>query len=314
MMLNAPKQNSKFVAKALTLFVLMLAATCQQLSAMDRDTYPDTVNNARLLAVVGTEAALYGGSMAYLQYVWYTDHQRVPFHFYNDSKGYLQIDKAGHTYGSYLESYIGYHALRHAGVGKNKSLLLGGTLGILLQSTIEIWDGLYEGWGFSWRDMAANAFGSAFVIGQELQWDEQKVKYKFSFAPSPYAAQANGYLGRGFNELFNDYNGHTYWFSTGIHQLLPKWNIPQWLNIAAGYSANGMYGEYENIKHYRGVDIPPTQRYRQYLLSLDVDWTKIPTRSRVLKKIFNAIFMVKLPFPTIEINGLGKVKGYWIYY
>jgi uncharacterized protein YfiM (DUF2279 family) len=276
--------------------------------------YPDSVKKSQLRAVLATEAALYAGSMAYLQFIWYKDHKAVPFHFYNDSKGYLQIDKFGHTFGAYLESYIGYHALRCAGVKKGKALLLGGTLGIILQTPIEVWDGLYEGWGFSWSDMAANTAGSAIVIGQELLFDEQVVKYKFSFSPSPYARQANGFLGTGFDQLFNDYNGHTYWLSMGINRIVPHSKIPDWLNISVGYSANGMFGEFENIAHYRGVNIPATTRYRQYLLSLDVDWTKIKTNNKFLKTLFQGMFMIKLPFPAIEINSLGKVSGHWLYY
>lgn len=276
--------------------------------------YPDSLKKGRVWAVAGTEAALYLGSMAYLQFIWYKDHERVPFEFYNDSKGYLQIDKFGHIYGSYLESYIGYHALRCAGVKKKKALLWGGALGIILQTPIEVWDGLYEGWGFSWSDMAANAVGSAFVIGQELLFDEQIVKYKFSFSPSPYAKQANGYLGTGFDQLFNDYNGHTYWLSMGLNRIIPTKKIPDWLNISVGYSANGMFGEFENIHSYYGVAIPETRRYRQYLLSLDIDWTKIKTKNKFLKTLFQGMFMVKLPFPTIELNTTGQFKGHLLYY
>jgi len=274
----------------------------------------DSIKNGRLWTVLGTEAALWTGSMAYLQFVWYKDANRAPFEFYDDSKGYLQVDKFGHMYGSYLESYVGYHSLRWAGVSKKKALIYGGTLGILLQTPIEVWDGLYEEWGFSWSDMAANTLGSAFVIGQELLWDEQRIKYKFSFSPSPYAKTANGYLGTGFGQLFNDYNGHTYWLSMGINKIVHNKILPAWLNIAVGYSANGMIGEFDNLQSYRGVSIPEYQRYRQYLLSLDVDWTKIKTNNRILKKIFQGMFMVKLPFPALELNGLGQVKAHWLYY
>lgn len=273
------------------------------------------LHRGRLAAIAGTEAALYAGSMVYLQFVWYKDHERVPFEFYNDSKGYLQVDKCGHAYGAYLESYIGYHALRWAGLPRKKALIFGGALGFVLQLPIEIWDGLYEGWGFSWSDVGANAFGSALVIGQELLWQEQRIKYKFSFAPSPYAPKANGYLGTTFaGQLFNDYNGHTYWLSIGLNKLIPSERIPDWLNVAVGYGANGMYGEFDNITRYRGVTIPETTRYRQFLLSLDIDWTKIKTRNKVLKTLFQGMFMVKLPFPAIEINTLGKVKVYGLYY
>lgn len=304
----------KFLALITIFLFINCTAAFAQADSSQHNNQKDSINYPRLWTVVGTEAALWTGSMAYLQFVWYKDAKRVPFEFYDDSKGYLQVDKLGHVYGSYLESYIGYHSLRWAGLSKKKALIYGGTLGILLQTPIEIWDGMYEEWGFSWSDMAANTLGSALVIGQELLWDEQKIKYKFSFYPSPYAKSANGYLGEGFGQLFNDYNGHTYWLSTGINQIVPNKILPQWLNIAVGYSANGMIGEFENLQRYKGVNIPHYERYRQYLVSLDIDWTKIKTNNKILKTIFQGMFMVKMPFPALEINGIGQIKGHWLYY
>lgn len=265
--------------------------------------------------VISTEAALYLGSMSYLQFIWYKDHESVPFHFYNDNNGYLQVDKFGHAFGSYLESYIGYHWLKSTGVSKKKALIYGGTLGLILQTPIEVFDGLYEGWGFSTGDMIANAAGSALVIGQEMAFDEQIVKYKFSFSRSRYADQANGYLGSNtLQSLFYDYNGHTYWLSINANKLFLKNKLPDWLNLAVGYSANGMFGEFENKTFHHGVSIPETERYRQFLLSLDIDFTKIKTRSSFLNALFQGMFFVKIPFPALEINSKGQLKGHGLYY
>lgn len=269
----------------------------------------------KIAPILATETALYGGSIAYLWGVWYKDMERVPFQFYNDNKGYLQIDKFGHAFGSYLEGYITYHWLRSVGVKKKPALIFGAPVGIILQTQIEVLDGMYEGWGFSTGDMIANAAGSAFIIGQELAFDGQPIKYKLSFSRSPYADQANGYLGDNYlQSLFYDYNGHTYWLSAGIHHAFPEKNIPEWLNLAVGYSANGMFGEFENIPRYRGVDIPPTERYRQFLLSADIDWTKIQTRNKILNGILQGMFFVKLPFPALEVSSQGKIRGYWLYF
>ncbi len=272
------------------------------------------IHKGRLATVVATESVLYVGSMAYLQFVWYKDDARVPFTFYNDAAGYLQVDKFGHAYGAYMESYLGYHALRWAGVPKKKALLYGGTLGFMLQAPIEIWDGLYEGWGFSWSDIGANAVGTSLFLVQEHLFDEQRVRYKFSFVASPYARQAHGYLGSTWlGEVFGDYNGHTYWLSMSLNRIIPSRKIPDWLCLSVGYGANGLFGEFENLRYYRGA-IPETQRYRQFLLSLDVDWTKIKTRRPFLKKVFNSMFTLKLPFPAIEFNTKGQVRGYGVYY
>ncbi len=109
-------------------------------------------------------------------------------------------------------------------------------------------------------------------MGQESVFRGQIIKFKFSYHETSYSQKANGYLGtNSFDRLMDDYNGHTYWFSFSAHHLMGKTKIPSWLNLAFGYSANGMYDEFENKTTYRGVDIPETIRYRQFLFSLDVD-------------------------------------------
>lgn len=268
----------------------------------------------RLIPVASTFSSLYVGSMAYLQFVWYEDKERVPFEFYHDLEGYKQIDKFGHMYGSYLESYTGFHSLLWSGVPRKQAIWIGGSLGFIMQLPIEIWDGMYEGWGFSWSDVGANLMGSALVIGQELIFHAQPIKYKLSFSHSPYADMANGYLGNGFNELFYDYNGHTYWLTFGLHHLIPSRHIPKWLDLAVGYSAGGMFGEFKNRTSYHGVIIPDTQRYRQFLLSFDIDFSKIKVRNKTLQAIFNKMFILKVPFPAIEYNTKGEWKAYPYYY
>ena len=273
------------------------------------------VSRNTIYKAAGYTAAYYTGSLFVLSKTWYKDRKRVPFHFYNDNKGYMQVDKFGHTFGAYIYSYIGYHYLLNSGYTRKEALYFGATLGVILQTPIEIMDGIYEGYGFSLGDMVANTAGSALVFGQELMFHEQIVKYKFSYWESSYSKKANGYLGTTtLNRLLKDYNGQTYWLSMPINRLVSNDKIPSWLSIAVGYGANGMYGEFKNISTYKGVDIPKTERYRQYLLSLDIDWTKIKTKSKFLRVILKGMTFVKLPFPAIEYNSKGRFVGYWLYY
>ena len=295
--------------------VSLIAFTPSRSQVVKNKNYPDEINKRMLTTAIVSESVFYFGGMSYLQFLWYKDHERVPFHFYNDNSGYLQVDKFGHSFGSYLESYIGYHWLRRSGVPKKQSLLYGGTLGFLLQAPIEVFDGLYEGWGFSWGDIVANTSGAAFLIGQELLFDDQVFKYKMSMSQSEYAPLANGYLGNNiFESLFYDYNSLTFWISGNVNRFVMHDKLPDWLNLSVGYSANGMYGEFTNRRYFRGVVIPETERYRQFLLSLDIDWTKIHTNSRFLNGVLQAMAFIKLPFPALEFNTLGKLKGYWMYY
>jgi hypothetical protein len=52
--------------------------------------------------------------MAVMERVWCRDRDRVLFHFFNDNAADPQVDKAGHAFGAYVQSYVGYHWLRHA--------------------------------------------------------------------------------------------------------------------------------------------------------------------------------------------------------
>jgi hypothetical protein len=268
-----------------------------------------------LTAAVVSPLAVYIGGISYLSFIWYKDHERVPFHFYNDNAGYLQMDKMVHAFGAYAESYVCYHWMRKAGVSKNKALLYGGSMGFIYQLPVEIFDGLYEGWGFSWGDVVANAAGSVIMVGQEWLFDEQVVRHKMSYSKSQYFDQANGYLGNNiFDSFFYDYNSHTHWFSVNANRFMFKGVLPQWINVSLGYSANGMFGEFENRTYFRGIRLPEAERTRQFLFSLDVDWEKIPTHSNFLKLVFKGLNFVKMPFPAVEINSKGAVKGYWFYF
>jgi hypothetical protein len=88
--------------------------------------------------------------------------------------------------------------------------------------------------------------------------------------------------------------------SCNIWSFLPNRNqskFPRWLNIAAGYGANGMLGGFSNPPEFANVP-----RYQQFYLSIDFDFTKIPTKSRFLKSLFRVISIIKIPMPAIEFS------------
>ena len=279
-----------------------------------RDNYPDTLNKKRLYTIIGAEAGIYGAGLSFLGFLWYSDKERVPFHYYDDSKGYLQMDKWGHAFGAYQESYNAYYALRWAGVGKGKSMIFGAPLGLIFQTPIEIFDGMYEGWGFSWSDMLANAAGATLFAVQEGLLDEQWVLMKFSYSPSGYP-KYHWILGESeLESFFVDYNGHTQWLSVNLQKATTIDKLPPWLNLAIGYSGNGMIKEFDNPTWYQGKPFPYLERYRQWVFSLDVDLTRVPVRRPWLAKLFRYANILKVPFPAIEFNRIDKVKGHWLYY
>lgn len=270
--------------------------------------YPDTLNKKRLRTVMITETSSYVAGLSFLSFIWYKDQKRVPFHFYDDSRGYLQMDKVGHAYGAYRESYAAYYALRWAGMDKKKALWIGGPTGLIFQTPIEVFDGLYEDWGFSWYDMAANTVGAAMFMAQEAAFDEQVVLMKFSYSPSGYPKYHETLGETQLESFFLDYNAHTYWLSGNISKLTGSEKVPAWLNIAFGYSADGMFKEFENPEFYQGRPFPHFERQRQFLLSLDVDFSRIPTNSKFVKSVFRAVNLVKVPFPALEVNRVDGLR------
>ena len=264
---------------------------------------------------LAAEGVVLSGAILYLKHEWYHDKKRVPFHFYNDFKGWNQVDKLGHFYVSYLESNVGYSILKKFKFSEKKALYFGGFQGLILETPIEFLDAYYEGWGFSVSDLVANTLGSVFFIMQQKIFNEQVIKPKLSFSKSIYASEANGLLGKKslISQFVYDYNAYTYWFSFSPNKIFKFKKVPKWLNLAIGYGANGMLGEFENKSIYKGEEIPSFKRYRQFYLSLDIDFSKIRTKSKFVNKIFDGLSYIKIPLPTLELSNK-KMKGYFFYF
>lgn len=273
----------------------------------------DTVfHPKRFVATAGIEAGLITTTLTGLYYIWYKDYPSSKLHSFNDNSEWLQVDKLGHSISAYTVGKYGFDLYRGCGVSKNKSLIFGGSIGFIYLTGVEIMDGYSSGWGFSWGDMAANAFGTSLFIGQQWAFNQQYVIMKFGYHPTNYAQYRPDLLGSGFMQrLLKDYNGHTYWLSGNIYSFLPQeFKFPKWINIAVGYGADGMLGGFSNPE---GAEYPEFSRERQYYLSLDVDFTRIPVENLWLKSILNVLSYVKLPFPTLEIGSNGA-KFHPIYF
>lgn len=278
-------------------------------------TQPDSLNRKRLALVTATGAVVYTCTMAGLYNLWYKDYPQSAFHLFNDNGEWLQMDKFAHTTASYYLGLIGYSSLRWAGVPEKKSIWYGGLTGLVCLTSIEIMDGFSEQWGFSTGDMIANTAGTALFIGQQLGWHDQKFVMKYSFHSSPYAQYNPELLGSTtLQHMVKDYNGQTYWLSANISSLgLQHTRFPKWLNIAAGYGAEGMTGAFSNPTEVDGVPVPYSERYRQFYLAPDIDLSRIPVKSKTLKLILNTIGFLKIPMPTIEFNKNG-VKFHPLYF
>jgi hypothetical protein len=274
------------------------------LNAQQKDSI--TFQPKRLRNVLAIETSLYGATMLGLNQLWYKDYPREQFHFFNDNKEWLQIDKVGHAFSAYYLGLVGMEALHWSGVRKTKSTWLGGGLGFLFLSTIEVFDGFSRDWGFSTGDMIANASGYFLAVGQQQLFNKQIAMLKVSFQASPYAQVRPNVLGSGFSErIMKDYNGQTYWLSFAIADVIPVGKkFPPWLALAFGYGAKGMYGGFDNKWESKGAyyDFSSVKREREFYAALDINLWRIKTKNKMLQSIFKTIGFLKVPLPTYEFT------------
>ena len=272
--------------------------------------------------VLGTvQTSLWAGSFVALNQAWYANYPKSPFHFYNDGKEWLQMDKLGHSWSTYQISQHTTKIWEWAGTGHQQSVLIGSLSGMAYLSVIEILDGYSDKWGFSGYDVLANAAGAGLFAFQELGWKEQRIQMKLSYLPVRYGnltERADDLFGEGgIEKVLKDYNGQTYWLSANIKSFFPNSNVPSWLNIAAGYGAKTMLGGYEN-KWYEGNGNLMTRfdikRVRRFHLSLDIDLSKIKVKNKKIETIFSLFNVLKIPAPSFEIRSDGQFKFHPLYY
>ncbi len=257
------------------------------------------------------------GSLIFLNQAWYSDYSTGKFHFFNDNGEWLQMDKAGHTFTTYQMSRLMMEAYNWAGYSEKQKLIIGGGIGFVYMTAIECMDGFSRGWGYSWGDQLADVIGSGMAIVQEACWKQQRIQLKFSYAQSGLAKYNPSLLGENkYSQLLKDYNAQTYWLSVNPSAFIKKQNkFPKWLNVAIGYSAYGMLGGYTNriVAVDNNGNVLKIERQRRFYFSLDVDLTRIKTKSKLLKGIFSVVNILKFPAPALEFSKNG-LRFYGVYY
>jgi uncharacterized protein YfiM (DUF2279 family) len=279
----------------------------------------------RIWLVAGTNVAGYGGSLIILNNAWYKGYARTSFHTFNDSREWLQVDKVGHAWTAYNAGKASAAMWRWAGLSDKKAVWIGGLSSVVYLTAIEFLDAHSAKWGWSWSDIAANFVGSGLFIGQEALWKEQRIQYKFSFHKKNYGdpvleTRADNLFGKTWYErMLKDYNAQTYWFSANLKSFFPQSKLPAWLNVAAGYGADGMYGGFKNKWNDHNdpgfpIDRTDIPRKRQFYLAPDIDFTKIKTNKKWMRTVFTFLNAFKCPAPALMIDSKGKMKAYVFYF
>ncbi|MGE5357164.1 MAG: DUF2279 domain-containing protein [Deltaproteobacteria bacterium] len=290
-------------------------------------------NKKRFYTALGIGSVIYGAGTYSLVRFWYSDYGFTSFHTFDDWGEWRHMDKIGHIYTAYNQSSVMFDGARWTGMKKSNSLLFGLTMGMLLQTTIEVLDGFSPKWGFSYTDMTANILGAGGFFVQQKIWSEQRILMKVSSGKRSYSGdpvysgngqsissldqRANELFGRSFPERYlKDYNAQTYWLSFNLSSLLKNDRIPPWLNFSVGYGAQNMFGGYANTWTDKSDNTfslgKDHDRYNQYYLTPDIDFRRIPVRSQFLKALFKAMNLVKFPMPGVELNSKGKLKFHYL--
>ena len=140
--------------------------------------------------------------------------------------------------------------------------------------------------------------GPFCIIGDHVQIDEGTKILSHAVIKGPTRIGKNNII----SEFLYDYNGYTFWFSISPRSIFPRSKIPKWFNVSFGYGSDGMIGEFKNLSSYKGMEIPNFERFRQFYLSLDVDFSKVNIENKFLEKIIKILSFVKIPAPTFEFS------------
>jgi uncharacterized protein YfiM (DUF2279 family) len=299
-------------------------------------TPADSLNHRRLWVAGVGGTGIYSASSFSLYHVWYKKYPLIDFHFFNDWEEWELMDKAGHVYTSWMQSYMMYSVADWVGYSDRQSILIGALSSTIFQSTLEIMDGCSENWGFSLSDMGANLLGTGLFTAQEYYWGEQRFLLKYSVFPITYSSgllpavgqegqishleRANQLFGSSLpTRLLKDYNSQSIWLSFNPEVLVGEFGWPDWLNLALGYSPANIYGTNNNTWIQDGVlyDLNSVYpRYHQFFLAPDINWSKIKTSSPFLKSLFRLLNVIKVPAPALELNDLEGVQlvFHWFYF
>jgi hypothetical protein len=238
-----------------------------------------------------------------LRETWYNE-KRSKFHalgWRDDIKRWKQMDKIGHTIDGAFASDFCSKMLRLSGVSVNNSIWVGSVLGWLWITQVEVADGLFERWGWSWGDLIGNTVGAGFsALRQYYPATIGGLHFKVSYQVSNALKNKEYY--RQEVTYIDDYEGLTFWLALNVYHVMPKKvqeTYPVWLRpfgIAVGQSA-------------KGIALHSHDGHREVFLSLDIDITKIPLGSfdklNFVKFIKSELNFLKVPMPTVRFTSTG---------
>lgn len=264
------------------------------------------MNKKRFWLVTGVHTVGYGASLYGLSQIWYKNFNQTKFHSFNDMDEWGAMDKFGHITTAWQISNFSYSLYRYTNMKNDRAALVGSSVAMLYQTTLEIFDGYAADWGFSWGDMGANLAGCTFAYFRNTG-RLKNVHYKFSYHPTEYPNYRPEVLGEtSAEQVLKDYNGQTYWLSFNMPKKWFRHTERNWLCFSLGYSIDGFTGGKQNYFDESITDPPNFERVSELFFSLDIDFTKFDIKNKFLKTVLKVFNVIKLPFPAVGFSTNGK--------
>lgn len=257
-----------------------IAADSQKLTNETAKRVSNSTKISSIALVLGANYLYYSN----FQNVWW-DNKPSGFYFVNDwYRNYaLEQDKCSHFFAAQFMARQWAVAFETLGWPRRRAYLLAAFSALLTETGTEILDGFQPRFRFSIPDYIADIDGAFYPYLQEVYPILRDLKMKISYHASPF------YLSGGIN-IFEDYDGMTFWWSYNFRKLMPakiKKFWPKFIWIALGYGVNQVW--------------TGPHRSRELYLAIDFDFSYLPVKNRILRYLLNLVDQVHLGAPTLKL-------------
>ncbi|MBC7382610.1 MAG: DUF2279 domain-containing protein [Bacteroidia bacterium] len=260
---------------------------------------PAELTTKKKLIITGL--VLQQAASMYVEYKWWWEGNYHPFVIYSDGwfekNSYsLGVDKAGHFYTSYMYFNVLNELLKWGEFDNRTSLILSTSIPFVWALSIEIGDG-FSNYNFSQTDLLANSLGITYGLLQAKIPFLQNFKFKFSYYPSSYYQKNN------FKDwsLTADYDGHIYWLSMDVHNILPHTAKKYWLkylNLSIGYGMEG-FAKTNDEGNFNKINY----KERKFCIGLDWNLSAFTAKNKTLKTALNILDYYHFPAPGVRKVG-----------
>lgn len=241
-----------------------------------------------------------GGLYLYFKKAWWSGEKAPKFFFQPDwDLNFRDQDKFGHFLGGYHLARVGDALLRASCVSEPKAIALAAAYATLFQLQIEVFDGRFAKYGFSYADVLANTTGMGLAVAQHFHPALRAYKPTISYWQTE--ALRNGKNGELRPSL--DYSGQTYWISTDVNAVLPDSKKKYWpaiIRVSVGHSITDW------IDPATGASI---RAQRKILLSLDLDADKLPGNNPAWNRVKHTLSYIRFPAPALQLTPDLKIIG-----